>query len=65
MMRRLTRQELQAKSRDVEQRGLAGDAGMCPDDGLCNWCLECLAEEYETGLQYGDYSHDAYSEDLW
>jgi hypothetical protein len=50
-MRRPTRQELVADSRDEEQHELGTTWNTCPDEGLCAWCLAriCEAEEdYET-----------------
>ena len=37
--RALTRQELVAESRDKEQLDLGDSWNVCPDSGLCEWCL--------------------------
>lgn len=42
-----SRQELQARAREQEQRELADDVGVCPLDGLCQECLGAIVAEEE------------------
>lgn len=46
-VRRRSVQELRAAAREVEQLSLAADVGVCPFDGLCEACLDTLAQNDE------------------
>lgn len=68
--RALTRQELVAESRDVEQVDLGDSWNVCPDNGLCEWCLRdelddrlCGSEEDDEDSfhDYGSYDRGLFT----
>jgi hypothetical protein len=43
-------QERREADREREQRELARDVGVCPFDGLCEWCAAEMLREHSSEL---------------